>query len=70
MKAVTFQALHAPLVFETLPDPLAPDWNAMTREQALRLGQWWGVLPIEDRREFLTSYGVWCARARYLRAGK
>jgi hypothetical protein len=50
-----------------LKDPLAPDWNGMTREQAIRLGTWWGLLPLDDRREFLTAYGLWCARARYQR---
>ncbi len=53
-----------------LRDPLAPDWNGMTRDQALRLGSWWGLLPVEDRRDFLTAYGVWCARARYQRTPK
>jgi hypothetical protein len=50
-----------------LRDPLAPEWNNLTRDQALRLGTWWGLLPLDDRREFLTAYGLWCARARYQR---
>ena len=50
-----------------LKDPLEPDWNGMTREQALSLGTWWGRLPADDRRDFLTAYGLWCARCRYLR---
>jgi predicted Ser/Thr protein kinase len=53
-----------------LKDPLSPDWNGLTRDQAMRLGSWWGPLPPDERREFLTAYGVWCARTRYLRNQK
>jgi hypothetical protein len=55
-------------VASRLKDPLAPDWNGMTRDQAFRLGSWWGALPPDERREFLTSYGIWCARTRWTRA--
>jgi hypothetical protein len=55
-------------VVTRLKDPLFPDWSGMTREQAFRLGSWWGALPADDRREFLASYGLWCARARWTRA--
>jgi hypothetical protein len=51
-----------------LKDPLDPDWNSLSRDQAMGLGTWWGRLPAVDRREFLLSYGLWCARARCLRA--
>jgi serine/threonine protein kinase len=51
-----------------LRDPLDPDWNGLSREQAIHLGGWWGRLPIDERREFLAAYGLWCARARFLRA--
>ncbi|HLH28083.1 MAG TPA: hypothetical protein VKW77_04160, partial [Acidimicrobiales bacterium] len=51
-----------------LKDPLDPDWNGLSREQAIRLGGWWGRLAADERREFLTGYGLWCARARFLRA--
>jgi tRNA A-37 threonylcarbamoyl transferase component Bud32 len=53
-----------------LKDPLFPDWNGLTRDQALKLGSWWGLLPQDDRREFLAAYGVWCARSRYLRGSR
>jgi len=53
-----------------LKDPLDPDWNSLSREQALALGAWWGRLPVDDRRDFLTAYGLWCARARFLRLSK
>ena len=57
-------------VASQIKDPLEPDWNSLSRDQALGLGTWWGRLPAEDRREFLTSYGLWCARCRYLRSNK
>ena len=53
-----------------LKDPLAPDWNGMTREQAFALGSWWGTLPADERGSFLAAYGVWCARVRWSRTPK
>jgi serine/threonine protein kinase len=57
-------------VASQLRDPLDPDWNNLTRDQALALGSWWGRLQPDDRRNFLTAYGLWCARARYVRIPK
>jgi serine/threonine protein kinase len=53
-----------------IKDPLDPDWNNLTRDQALALGSWWGRLSGDDRRDFLGAYGLWCARCRYLRLPK
>jgi len=36
-----------------LRDALSPDWSVMSRDEALKLGAWWGKLPVDDRREFL-----------------
>jgi hypothetical protein len=57
-------------VFSRLKDPLLPDLGGMTREQAFKLGTWWGERSSDERREFLASYGVWCARARWMRASR
>jgi hypothetical protein len=57
-------------VSSQLKDPLAPDWNGMRREQAYKLGAWWGTLPLDERREFLAAYGLWCARTRWSRSGR
>ena len=53
-----------------LRDPLDPDWNNLSRDQALALGGWWGRLQPDDRRGFLAGYGLWCARCRFLRLPK
>jgi hypothetical protein len=52
-----------------LKDPLTPNIG-MTRDQSNKLASWWGVQGVEERREFLTAYGIWCARTRYLRGSR
>jgi serine/threonine protein kinase len=52
-----------------LRDPLSPNIG-MTREQSNKLAAWWGQQNGDERREFLTSYGVWCARTRHLRGSR
>src|SRR6185369_16154242 len=49
-----------------LKEPLSPNLG-VTRPETSRLASWWSTLGADERREFLTAYGVWCARARYLR---
>ena len=41
-----------------------------TRTETNRLVAWWGVQGGDERREFLTAYGIWFARARYLRRSR
>jgi serine/threonine protein kinase len=52
-----------------LKDPLGPN-SGTTREQSNRLTAWWGVQGADERREFLTAYGIWCARTRFLRGAR
>jgi hypothetical protein len=42
-------------------DPLAFRFESLGAAQALELGQWWAVLPSEERRAFARFYGLWCA---------
>ena len=52
-----------------LKEPLSPNLG-VTRPETSRLASWWSTLGADERREFLTAYGVWCARARYLRGSR
>ena len=52
-----------------LKDPLTPNVG-MTREQTNKLVAWWGIQGADERREFLTAYGIWCARTRFLRGSR
>ena len=47
-----------------IEDPLRPKLDARPREELLRIGEWWGSLPVDERRAFAYVYGLWCARWR------
>lgn len=53
-----------------IKDPLAFELQALDASGALEIGQWWGSLPAEDRREFARFFGLWCARERSARGLK
>jgi serine/threonine protein kinase len=48
-------------------DPLSPRWDDVPRESLIAAGTWWAGLSAEERREFAHFYGLWCARARFLK---
>ncbi len=51
-------------------DPLSFELAQLDASGALEIGQWWGSLPQEDRREFARYFGLWCARERHARGGR
>ncbi len=53
----------------TIRDPLQVRWDEQPREFLVNLGSWWAATTAEDRREFVTFYGLWCARTRHLGRG-
>lgn len=53
-----------------IKDPLSFDLSLLDASGALEIGQWWGSLSGEDRREFARFFGLWCARERYARGAR
>ena len=53
-----------------IKDPLSFELSQLDASGALEIGQWWGSLPLEDRREFARFFGLWCARERHARGGR
>ncbi len=53
-----------------IKDPLSFDLTQLDASGALEIGQWWGSLPLEDRREFARYFGLCCAQQRHARGGR
>jgi hypothetical protein len=49
---------------QLIQDPLTFTPARLDAAAALEIGQWWGPLSVEDRREFATFFGLWCAQKR------
>ncbi|HEX7897918.1 MAG TPA: hypothetical protein VF950_09175 [Planctomycetota bacterium] len=47
-----------------IQDPLTFSLTNLNSAAALEMGQWWGALAPDDRREFALFFGLWCAQKR------
>ncbi len=63
--------LPVPARFSTVTiyvsDPLQARLEEMPAATILEMQKWWDILTLQDRREFLSFFGLWCARTRYQR---
>ena len=53
-----------------IQDPLGFELSRLDASGALEIGQWWGSLGPDDRREFARYFGLWCAQQRQVRGGR
>jgi hypothetical protein len=47
-----------------IKEPLTFSLSTLDSAGALEIGQWWGALAPDDRREFALFFGLWCAQKR------